>query len=123
MHKLYVASAAVLSVLIGSWTTAESATQLVRDRYTPTQGDVPASIAGHPVLAVLSEDHSPCTTSEEKRPVFQSLQQDVVSALENFPTVQIEQELQKSDPRHEQWGWDIVGPGTNREDLVTQYEE
>jgi hypothetical protein len=94
------------------------------DRYAPSQFDIPETLSGYPVLAVLTEHNSACMKPGEKRIILQSPELWTEDIPHVFPKETIEEELQTIGlPTSKRPGLSITGPGVTREQLVNQLEQ
>ncbi len=103
---------------------SEQASAASGDAYEPTQYDIPDTLAGYQVLAVLTPDNLACMPADHMRLVLQS-------SLENQDTYLPQSDLQgirEALKEHgvmdsENWELQIVGPGISKEQFLTEIAE
>lgn len=92
------------------------------DVYSPDAYGVPEQLGGYKVLAVLTNANLGCMGINEKRLVLQALDPHPELAIKKFNNKLVQQSLEANGlADFAKGGWEIVGPGWNRLELVSQF--
>lgn len=98
---------------------ASSDASIQRDVYAPFRMEVPDTIGGYSVLAVLSADNYLCMKPGEKRLLLQAREPIIGNAVPMFSKQQMGKNLETSGlAEYAEWGWEVVGPAITRQEVV-----